>query len=173
MASNNPVSEPVNWMERLKENIEDMVSSKNYGRYAKNLKPLVAEEKRVVLEFEVTEELINGKGTLHGGQTSLLVDIATALAITLTVRDVPLVSVELACSYLQPALLGERITVEAECLKIGRNIIFTNATFRKANGSVVAAGKHTLGTFPRAEGVSYSTARLNHLRNENGAFVRQ
>ncbi|KAI6237343.1 Acyl-coenzyme A thioesterase 13 [Aphelenchoides besseyi] len=161
MASNSSaVSEQVDWMQRLKENIEDMMSSKNYGRYAKNLKPLAAEEKRVVLEFEVTEELINGKGTLHGGQTSLLVDICTALAITLTVRDVPLVSVELACSYLQPAMLGERITVEAECLKIGRNIIFTNATFKKANRTVVAAGKHTL-------------ARLNHLRNENGAFVRQ
>ncbi|KAI6185298.1 Acyl-coenzyme A thioesterase 13 [Aphelenchoides besseyi] len=160
MASNNPVSEPVNWMERLKENIEDMVSSKNYGRYAKNLKPLVAEEKRVVLEFEVTEELINGKGTLHG---MLWRPNITARRY----RDSACYNINgTRCTFgfsgisVQPALLGERITVEAECLKIGRNIIFTNATFRKANGSVVAAGKHTL-------------ARLNHLRNENGAFVRQ
>ncbi|KAI6216198.1 Acyl-coenzyme A thioesterase 13 [Aphelenchoides fujianensis] len=137
-----------------------MVDSRNYGKYARNLKPVAADEKRAVVEFEVTDDLINGKGTLHGGQTSLLVDISTALAVTLTVRDTPLVSVELSCSYLQPALLGERLTIEAECLKIGRNVIFTECTFRKANGSIVAKGKHTL-------------ARLNHLRRENGEFVRQ
>lgn len=49
------------------------------------------------MEFDIPDELLNGKGTLHGGQTALLVDITTALVITLTVRDVPLVSVELAC----------------------------------------------------------------------------
>jgi acyl-coenzyme A thioesterase PaaI-like protein len=61
------------------------------------LKPIAANEKSATMEFEVTEELINGKGTLHGGQTALMVDIATALAITLTVRDTPLVSIEIAC----------------------------------------------------------------------------
>jgi acyl-coenzyme A thioesterase PaaI-like protein len=49
------------------------------------------------MEFEVDDGLLNGKGTLHGGQTALLVDITTALCVTLTVRDVPLVSVEIAC----------------------------------------------------------------------------
>jgi hypothetical protein len=62
-------------------------------------------------------------------------------------------------SYLQPAMSGEKVRAEVECLKIGRNIIFTEVTFRKANGSIVAKGKHTL-------------SRLNHLKT-NGEFVRQ
>jgi acyl-coenzyme A thioesterase PaaI-like protein len=62
-------------------------------------------------------------------------------------------------SYLQPAVLGEKIQVQAECLKIGKNIVFAEATFRNAAGKIVAKGKHTL-------------ALLNHHKTEGG-FVRQ
>lgn len=63
------------------------------------MRPVSATDKTAVMEFEITEELLNGKGTLHGGQTALLVDITTALAITLTVKDVPLVSIEIGCRW--------------------------------------------------------------------------
>jgi acyl-coenzyme A thioesterase PaaI-like protein len=62
--------------------------------------------------------------------------------------------------YLQPAMLGEKLRAEVDCLKIGRNIVFSEVTFRKANGIIVAKGKHTL-------------SKLNHLKTENGQFVRQ
>jgi acyl-coenzyme A thioesterase PaaI-like protein len=46
-----------------------------------------------------------------------------------------------------------------ECLKIGRNVVFAEVTFRKTDGSIIAKGKHTL-------------SKLNHLKT-NGEFVRQ
>lgn len=57
-------------------------------------------------------------------------------------------------------MLGEKLRAEVDCLKIGRNIVFSEVTFRKANGIIVAKGKHTL-------------SKLNHLKTENGQFVRQ
>lgn len=56
-------------------------------------------------------------------------------------------------------MLGETVRAEVECLKIGRNVVFSEVTFRKANGSIIAKGKHTL-------------SKLNHLKT-NGEFVRQ
>ncbi|KAI6190203.1 Acyl-coenzyme A thioesterase 13 [Aphelenchoides bicaudatus] len=151
--------EQVDWLVRLKENIDGMLHSKNYARYAQILTPISATEKTAVMEFKIPEELLNGKGTLHGGQTALLVDITTALCITLTVRDTPLVSVEIACSYLAPAVLDELVTAEVEILKLGRNIVFSEVTFRKKDRSIIAKGKHTL-------------SKLNHLKT-NGEFVKQ
>lgn len=56
-------------------------------------------------------------------------------------------------------MLGEVVRAEVECLKIGRNIVFSEVTFRKTNGSIIAKGKHTL-------------SKLNHLKTD-GQVVRQ
>lgn len=54
-----------------------------------------------------------------------------------------------------PVKLGEVITIEAKCLKIGRNMAFCEATFRrKLDGKIVAKGKHNI-------------AFLHHLRHNS------
>lgn len=108
------------------------------------------------------EEHVNHKGTLHGGQTAALTDIITAGTVALTTKDTPMVSVEIsvrydllncgpsACasqrfSYMLPVKLGEIVDIEAVALKIGRNIAFAEANFRRrSDGALVAKGKHTI-----------------------------
>lgn len=60
------------------------------------LRAISATEKRVVVELTVEKEHVNSKQTLHGGQTAALVDMVTARAVGMTVRDKAMVSVELA-----------------------------------------------------------------------------
>jgi acyl-coenzyme A thioesterase PaaI-like protein len=48
-------------------------------------------------------------------------------------------------SYLLPAKIGDEIIVEGKCLKIGRMMAFTEATFiRKRDGVMVAKGRHNM-----------------------------
>ncbi|KAH7721941.1 Protein F42H10.6 [Aphelenchoides avenae] len=149
------------FLHSLKIGIEDLRHSQCYGRYADKFKPLAASSEAIEVEMTVDEADVNGKGTLHGGQAAVIVDLVTALAVGLTVRDTPLVSTEMSVSYMRPVPLGEQMIIEGRCLKIGMNIIFAEATFRrKSDGALLAKGKHTI-------------ARLNHLKKQNGETVRQ
>lgn len=60
------------------------------------IRAVSASADRVVVEMMVEEEHVNSKKTLHGGQTAALVDMITARAVGMTVRDKVMVSVELA-----------------------------------------------------------------------------
>ncbi|CAD5223424.1 unnamed protein product [Bursaphelenchus okinawaensis] len=151
--------DPTNWLDLLKSNLQTLANNKNYGRFAEKLIPISATNKVVKMELTVDEEEINGKGTLYGGQTASLVDLCTAMAMIQTVRDTPLVSVELSCSYLSPAFVGDKLSIEATILRSGRNMVFAEVVFYKQDGSIVAKGKHTC-------------ARLNHLRTEGKIVVQ-
>ncbi len=53
---------------------------------------------RCVCEIEVTQDLTNRTGMLHGGATSTLVDVVTTAALMSTEKGVPGVSVDLNIS---------------------------------------------------------------------------
>uniref|UniRef100_A0A1I7YVF9 4HBT domain-containing protein n=1 Tax=Steinernema glaseri TaxID=37863 RepID=A0A1I7YVF9_9BILA len=129
----------------LQKMLDDYKGQDNFNRVARKVTAVSATDQRIVVELTVEHEHVNGKGTLHGGQTASLVDIVTARAVGMTVRDRGMVSVELAVSYLLPVKLGETILIEGIVLKCGRNIAFTECEFRrKTDGALVAKGKHTL-----------------------------
>ncbi|KAK6039653.1 thioesterase family protein [Cooperia oncophora] len=92
------------------------------------------------------------QGTLHGGQTASLTDIVTARALGLTIRDHPLASIELSVSYFLPVKLGEVVEITALVLKLGRNVAFTEAEFRrKSDGKLTAKGRHTVAILPKQQ----------------------
>ncbi|KAL4002949.1 putative esterase F42H10.6 [Acanthocheilonema viteae] len=138
-------SEGNDYMDYLNKAISNIRCSNDFNRVARKVRAVSASADRVVVEMMVEEEHVNSKKTLHGGQTAALVDMITARAVGITVRDKVMVSVELAVSYLLPVKLGETIEIEAKVLKIGRNIAFTEAEFRrKSDNQIVAKGKHTI-----------------------------
>ncbi|ETN83755.1 hypothetical protein NECAME_07242 [Necator americanus] len=92
----------------------------------------------------------NLQGTLHGGQTASLTDIVTARAVGLTIKDQALASIELSVSYMLPVQLGDVIEITAYVLKLGRNVAFTEAEFRRrSDGKLAAKGRHTLAILPK------------------------
>uniref|UniRef100_A0A0K0EDX5 Acyl-coenzyme A thioesterase 13 n=1 Tax=Strongyloides stercoralis TaxID=6248 RepID=A0A0K0EDX5_STRER len=148
-------------MEWINEYNEGYKVTDNFNRVARKLVPIRANKTSVLYELKVEKEHVNGKNTIHGGQIASLVDIVTANVVSLTIRDIPMVSVEIATSYLLPAPINEDITIEGNVLKIGRNMAFAEAIFRrKSDGAIIAKGKHTL-------------CLLNHLKKNDGKVVSQ
>ncbi|VDN19220.1 unnamed protein product [Gongylonema pulchrum] len=143
-------TDDVDYLAILNKALNNIRCANDFNRVARKLQAVSASADRIVVEFVVEEEHVNSKKTLHGGQTAALVDMVTARAVGMSVRDRAMVSVELAVSYLLPVKLGEKIVVEATVLKIGRNIAFTEAEFRrKDDGRIVAKGKHTIAFVPK------------------------
>uniref|UniRef100_A0AC35GPN7 Thioesterase domain-containing protein n=1 Tax=Panagrolaimus sp. PS1159 TaxID=55785 RepID=A0AC35GPN7_9BILA len=116
----------------------------NFMKVASGVRLMDVSEGKVKLEFEVTEELTNPMGTLHGGATSTMIDIATTTALLATSTGKPGVTVNLNVACLAPAKLGETVILDAEVIKSGRSIAFTEATlYRKSDQTIVATGQHT------------------------------
>ncbi|EJD75297.1 hypothetical protein LOAG_17525 [Loa loa] len=138
------------YLDYLNKTISNIRCASDFNRVARKIRAVSASADRIVVEMVVEEEHINSKKTLHGGQTAALVDMITARAVGMTVRDKVMVSVELAVSYLLPVKLGETVEIEGKVLKIGRNIAFTEAEFRrKGDNRIVAKGKHTIAFIPK------------------------
>uniref|UniRef100_A0A0N5APW9 4HBT domain-containing protein n=1 Tax=Syphacia muris TaxID=451379 RepID=A0A0N5APW9_9BILA len=139
----------------LQRAFDKIKNSSDFNRVAKKVRPVSANAERIVVELTIDEEHVNSKKTLHGGQTAALCDMVTARAVGMTVRDKAMVSVELAVSYMLPVNLGETIEIEGRVLKIGRNIAFAEAEFRrKSDGRLVAKGKHTIAFIHKPPGVN-------------------
>ena len=99
---------------------------------------------RVRCEMKVCEEHLNGQGTLHGGLTSTIVDTVSTMAIMANERAVPGVSTDLSVSFLRAARPGETITIDSECVKLGRTLAFATVEIRRSSDNeVIALGRHT------------------------------
>ncbi|KAJ1982709.1 hypothetical protein H4R34_001617 [Dimargaris verticillata] len=97
---------------------------------------------RVVCQVPVQQENTNRLGTAHGGWLATIVDVAGSLSIASYGRDKTGVSVDINTSYLSAAKLGDMLTVDAVCLKLGRNLAFTQVDL-KVGEKQVATGRHT------------------------------
>jgi len=85
-------------LEELQAMLDRMNSQSNFNRVARNLKATYASTESIVVEFQVRDEHVNSKGTLHGGQTAALLDIVTARAVGMSMKSVPMVSVDISIS---------------------------------------------------------------------------
>lgn len=137
-------------MEELRAEFASLSTLTNFNRTGAQVKPLTASSERIVCEMVVGPGHVNAKGTLHGGQTASLTDIITARAVGLTIKDQAMASIELSVSYFLPVSLGDVIEITAYVLKLGRNVAFTEAEFRRrSDGKLAAKGRHTLAILPK------------------------
>ena len=98
---------------------------------------------RLTLGLKVLPEFANAYGPMHGGAICTLIDDATTLAIYAADEDLRMtVSVDLSVSFASSALVGDQLTVIAECNKKGKTLIFSTASIMKGE-KLVALGKHT------------------------------
>ncbi|CAJ0941924.1 unnamed protein product, partial [Mesorhabditis belari] len=143
------------------EEFQSFQGAENFNRIAAKVIAVKATTNRLTCELTVENEHVNTKGTLHGGQAASLVDIVTARAVGLSVRDKGMASIEISLSYLSPVKLGDQITIEATVLKCGRNVAFTDCEFRqKSDGKLCVKGKHTIAILPGQPPVINGKAQL-------------
>jgi len=80
-------------------------------------------EARVVVELDVTEDMLNGGGNIHGGCSAYLVDMCSTLAlVSLNLEnsgDIGTVSQSLNIIYHSPAQLADKLRIVNTTLTIG------------------------------------------------------
>ncbi|XP_025198397.1 acyl-coenzyme A thioesterase 13-like [Melanaphis sacchari] len=105
-----------------------------------------------IAEMVVEKQHTNAYGTLHGGFTASAVDILSSMAMLTHPRVVENidsapnsgVSVDIHISYLNSAKIGDRVVINSETIKLGRNLAFLKVTLlRKDDNVVIAQGTHT------------------------------
>lgn len=96
----------------------------------------------ITLELEVTSQLTNLLGTLHGGVTASLIDSAIGMAIIGQLGGRPATTVELKLNYLRPASLG-KIRARSKIVRIGKTLAVGTAEVREAHGHLIAMGSAT------------------------------
>ncbi|XP_039270213.1 acyl-coenzyme A thioesterase 13-like [Styela clava] len=141
-------------VENLQKLIRSFAKSKGFDRLLQGAQVLSANDGKVRVEMMVKPEHLNVPGTMHGGLICTLVDTISTLAIASTKDNKFGVSVDLNVSFISAASPGEKIVIESEVLRTGKNLAFANVNILKEDGKLVATGRHTkylgLGNVPDA-----------------------
>ena len=96
----------------------------------------------LALECEIRPEMTNYIGTLHGGVTAALMDVAVGMAVIGQRGGAPATTVELKLNYLRPVQEG-RIRTRARLLKLGKTLAVGTAEVRDQQGRLLASGMAT------------------------------
>ena len=96
---------------------------------------------------EVTDELTNPHGTVHGGVLHTMADTGMGAALyTELAEDESCATIEIKITYLRAVRSG-RVTCETELLKRGRSVAFLESTLSNADETVArATGSYSIFT---------------------------
>lgn len=115
----------------------------------------------VRISFDVGPQFCNPRGHIQGGIVTTLLDEACAFAALVKAgKPIYVASFELKTSFLAPALQG-RVTVEAQCIKMGRSASFLEAQAIGVDGKVVAKFSTTVATMDQD-----GKARLTEVKHQ-------
>ncbi|MFD0710945.1 PaaI family thioesterase [Paenibacillus sp. GCM10027626] len=105
--------------------------------------PVAVEPGFIAFELNVTEQHANPQGTLMGGITSALADMATGVAFSTTLEaDETFTTIELKINYLKPVWSGV-IRAEGRVIKRGRTIGLVECSIYDESRSLVAHATST------------------------------
>lgn len=93
---------------------------------------------KISVEFTVRAEMTNPMGVLHGGASAAMLDEVVGMMVYTLGREYGYTSVNLNCDFLSAAWLGDLLTVNAQVVRAGRNIIHCEGQILTAEGKIVA-----------------------------------
>uniref|UniRef100_A0A0K0F505 Acyl-coenzyme A thioesterase 13 n=1 Tax=Strongyloides venezuelensis TaxID=75913 RepID=A0A0K0F505_STRVS len=133
----------------LQSFLQQQAQKTNFMKCITQSRIISADEGKVKVEMEVTDELTNPLGTLHGGCSATLIDCITTFACIATPQQKAGVSVDMTINYLSSAKVGDTIVVEGNILKLGKTLAFTQGNiYHKKDNNLIATGLHTKA-FPK------------------------
>ncbi|KAK7063506.1 4HBT domain-containing protein [Favolaschia claudopus] len=108
----------------------------------KEVEPM-KQEARVVCEIAVTEDMLNGGGSIHGGCSAFLIDVCSTLCLFVFNREMNFVSQSMNIVYHSPAALGERLRIVNTTMTVGaRAISARTEIWNQSKHRLVASGVH-------------------------------
>jgi acyl-CoA thioesterase len=97
----------------------------------------------VTIECELTDQLRNAGGVMHGGVTATLVDAAVGIAIVHHFRgERTATTVEMKLNYFLPITAG-KVRARAKLLRIGTSLAVGSVEVQDSRGRLAAFGTAT------------------------------
>ena len=97
-------------------------------------------------DLEVLPELCNQTGNMHGGAVAMILDNLTSLPIAAVSSkgfwDMGHVSRTINCTYLRPAPMNTKCTVETEIVHLGKGAGMLRGVIKNADGKVCYTCEH-------------------------------
>lgn len=100
------------------------------------------------ISLHVAPEVCDSLGRLHGGLATTLMDSATAIAL----RELRgensgrHASIEMNCSFLDHAVAGDAVLIDARILHVDEGVAFAQAEVRRqSDGALLATARVTFG----------------------------
>ncbi|MCM3337822.1 PaaI family thioesterase [Paenibacillus sp. MER TA 81-3] len=107
------------------------------------IKPVEIAPGQVIFEMEATQSHSNPQGTLNGGITSTLADIAMGVAFGTTLQlEESFTTIELKINFLKPIWNG-KITADAKVMKKGNTVGLIDCSVYDENQVLVAYATST------------------------------
>jgi uncharacterized protein (TIGR00369 family) len=150
-----------------------------YGRFV-GIALDAIEPGRVRLRLPARADTANRNGSLHGGVTASLLDVAGMVAARSIAPDADAAStIDLAVHYLAPA--REAVTIDGAVTRAGREIVFVEATVTSEGGTPIArsvgvvrvGGSSDLVLPPTAPACPIDAATPLERRRSGSAFTRR
>uniref|UniRef100_A0A131YME3 Acyl-coenzyme A thioesterase 13 n=1 Tax=Rhipicephalus appendiculatus TaxID=34631 RepID=A0A131YME3_RHIAP len=130
-------------LDGVRQLLQRVVSSGTFTKHFEAVRVVSAGDGKCTAEVTVNENLINNLGTMQGSFSASLVDVISTYAL-LTLRNVRNVSVDMNMSYVDKAVLGDTVLVEATTTKLGGSTAFLTVDIRnKKTGRLLVKGLHT------------------------------
>ncbi|XP_020290874.1 acyl-coenzyme A thioesterase 13-like [Pseudomyrmex gracilis] len=138
-------------LEYLKSMWKMAQNTNNFAQCLKNVEILSIGDGKCKAQFTVLKEHTNIYGGLNGGFTSTVIDTLSVYAL-MTAKSgniQPGLSVDLHIMFLNSAIPGETVTVDARTIQHGKTMNFVAVELTKNNGKdIIARGQHTVFVKP-------------------------
>lgn len=92
----------------------------------------------MTVEFLIREEMTNPMGVLHGGVAAAMMDDVVGMMVYALGREYGYTSVNLNCDFLSSARAGEILTVQAQVIRAGKNVIHCECRIINVDGKIIA-----------------------------------
>lgn len=111
----------------------------------------LGDEGRAVWRLDVTAELLNPHGVLHGGAVYTMVDYSMgSVTMGALAADQHCATIEIKISYLS-GVRGGRLTCLTEIVKQGRKVVFLESRVRDENDKLVATASGSFAVIRQGE----------------------
>ncbi|MBT0958278.1 PaaI family thioesterase [Alphaproteobacteria bacterium KMM 3653] len=100
--------------------------------------------KEVICRMEVTEQMANRNGVLHGGALMTLADTAAGTsAFISSPAEITNTTVEAKTNFIRPIRVGDVITARSVPVHVGRTTTVLQVTMTRGDGKVVGSTSQT------------------------------
>ena len=118
MGDNNLTTEA--WLRQELDFINGTMAATLNGRLKAELVSCREAEQEILLRFPLEPWQVNGLGTLHGGMTNTMMDLAMSLAVFCFSRQSIPPTISMTTNYLRPIPMEDYVWIKTRLTSLGR-----------------------------------------------------